>query len=144
MTDPTNATDALRESALRQDAARRAANDVARRDTAADAAELQREERSRLATHKDPTLADDLAQDAAQRAGVQWVRPTDLAARAGGRVVEQGMEWNTLLRDAALEGVRESRAQLHERLARRQQELEPESMPERAQQRSLGRTGVSR
>lgn len=143
MTDPTT-TDAFRESALRQDAARRAADDAARRDSAADAAEVQREERSRLATHKDPTLTDKHDQADTERAGVQWVRPTDLAARAGGRVVEQGLEWNTLLRDAALEGVREGRAQLHERLARRQQDLEPESMPERAQQRSFGRTGVSR
>lgn len=100
---------------------------------------------SEFATHGDPTLRPAAGQPGEGRRGVQWVRATDLAARAGGVVLERGAEWNTRLRDAALEGIREARAQMQERLARRQQELEPDTVsPDRVAGRELGRTVVSR
>lgn len=99
---------------------------------------------SEFATHGDPTLSQDDADPVSRRAGVQWVRPTDLAARAGGAVVERGMDLNTQLRDAVLEGVRSGRAQLAARLAARQTQLDPETVPTRTPERSSGRTGVSR
>ncbi|MGO3864187.1 hypothetical protein [Glutamicibacter arilaitensis] len=79
-----------------------------------------------------------------KRPGMQWVRPTDLAARAGGAIVDRGADLNLRLRDAVLAGVREGRAQLQERLARRQLELDPETTQAASLQRSLGRSGVSR
>lgn len=100
---------------------------------------------SRFATHGDPTLTAAAAREGAGREGVQWVRPTDLAARAGGAVVDRGQLWNQRLHDAALEGIREGRAQLHERLARRQMDLEPVTTTrEQAMQPELRRSGVSR
>ncbi|MGP5009218.1 hypothetical protein [Brachybacterium tyrofermentans] len=101
---------------------------------------------SEFATHGDPTLArGGGAGPISPRSGVQWVRPTDLAARAGAIVLDRGAELNTRLRDAVLDGVHEGRAQLQERLARRQEALDPDlRSPTSALGRGVGRTGVSR
>ena len=101
---------------------------------------------SEFATHGDPTLARrGGAGPISPRSRVQWVRPTDLATRAGGVVLDRGAELNTRLRDAVLDGVREGRAQLQERLTRRQESLDPDvSSPTSAVGRGVGRTGVSR
>lgn len=106
---------------------------------------IEEAQASEFATHGDPTITRDGTDPIAKHPGVQWVRPTDLAARAGGAVLERGAELNTHLRDAVLDGVREGRAQLQERLARRQDALEPDSSsPTSARERVVGRTGVSR
>lgn len=98
---------------------------------------------SEFATHGDPTVTRQTS--VRGRGGVEWVRPTDVAARAGGAIVGKGAELNTRLRDATLEGIREGRAQLAERLARRQQQIDPDTtVPARTQELRLGRTGVSR
>lgn len=100
---------------------------------------------SEFATHGDPTITRDSTDPVAKRPGVQWVRPTDLAARAGGAVLDRGAELNTRLRVAVLDGVREGRAQLQERLARRQEALDSDvSSPTSALGRGVGRAGVSR
>jgi len=137
MNDPT--TGPFRDAAVRDAAAGR---DLAEADPAVTGARSD-DEVSKFATHGDPTLSSADPEADARRGRVQWVRPTDLAARAGGAVVDQGAKWNTLLHDAALEGIREGRAQLRERLAHRQDELEPNT-PDRALQPVAGRTGVSR
>ncbi len=100
---------------------------------------------SEFATHGDPTITRDGTDPAVKRPGVQWVRPTDLAARAGAIVLDRGAELNTRLRDAVLDGVHEGRAHLQERLARRQEALDSDgSSPTSALGRGVGRTGVSR
>lgn len=99
---------------------------------------------SEFATHGDPTLSLHDVDSVSQRPGVQWVRPTDLAARAAGSIVDRGADLNSRLHDAVLEGVRDGRAQLQDRLARRQAELDPETTHIATPQRSLGRAGVSR
>lgn len=144
MTDP--AIHSNRDAAWQQ-TSRRAFTQADRNETTPGAAGSREDEASRLATHGDPTLTDAeaAAEEAARRAGVQWVRPTELAARAGSAVVERGAKWNTALHDATLEGIREGRARLHERLARRQDDLEPSTTTQgRAAQPVAGRTGVSR
>ncbi|MGP5665006.1 hypothetical protein ACTXPK_08720 [Glutamicibacter arilaitensis] len=115
-------------------------------DTQTATAEVTAAERraSEFATHGDPTLAREGVDPVSKRPGMQWVRPTDLAARAGGAIVDRGADLNLRLRDAVLAGVREGRAQLQERLARRQLELDPETTQAASLQRSLGRSGVSR
>lgn len=101
------------------------------------------ERASEFATHGDPTLTPQTS--VRGRRGVEWVRPTDVAARGGGAIVGKGAELNTRLRDATLEGIREGRAQLAERLARRQQQIAPDTTaPAQTQELRLGRTGVSR
>lgn len=99
---------------------------------------------SEFATHGDPTLSRGGVDPVSKRPGMQWVRPTDLVARAGGAIVDRGADLNVQLRDAVLAGVRDGRTQLQERLARRQLELDPETTPAASVQRSLGRSGVSR
>lgn len=143
MTNPTETDPRHAAAAFQPQADRR---DVAHTDPSGATAATREEERaSAFATHPDPTLTGQDAETAGQRAGVQWVRPTDLAARAGGAALDKGAEWNTLLHDAALDGIREARSQLSERLARRQDELDPETTTrDAAPQRGLGRTGVSR
>ncbi|WP_182355144.1 hypothetical protein [Flaviflexus huanghaiensis] len=101
------------------------------------------ERASEFAAYGDPTLTRQTS--VRGRGGVEWVRPTDVAARAGGAIVGKGTELNTRLRDATLEGIREGRAQLAERLARRQQQIAPDTtVPAQTQELRLGRTGVSR
>lgn len=115
-------------------------------DSSAEAAAALADERraSEFATHGDPTLARNSLDAVSMRPGVQWVRPTDLAARAAGTLVDRGAVLNTRLHDAVLDGVREGRAQMQERLARRQTQLDPETAQTVTLQRSLGRAGVSR
>ena len=99
---------------------------------------------SEFVAHGDPTLSRNNTDPVSQRPGVQWVRPTDVAARAGGIVMDRGMELNTRLRDAVIDGVSAGRSQLQDALARRQTQLDPDDNPTRAQARVLGRAGVSR
>lgn len=104
----------------------------------------EEDEQSRLATHKDPTLAAEPDAPAADgRARVEWVRPTDLAARAGGRVMERGHELNRQLASAVKEAAREQRDALRQRLAARSADVSVTG-PERAPGRAAGREGVSR
>ena len=134
MTDPTNFIPVAREM-------RRPDADPNPEATAALAAERRASE---FATHGDPTISRQDGDPVSKRPGVQWVRPTDLAARAAGSIVDRGADLNSRLHDAVLEGVRDGRAQLQERLARRQAELDPETTHLATPQRSLGRAGVSR
>ena len=60
---------------------------------------------SEFATHGDPTLNRNTTDPLSRRPGVQWIRPTDAAARAGGIVMDRGVELNTRLRDAVIDGV---------------------------------------
>jgi|SRR5699024_2328848 len=144
MTDPTG-TDPIRAAASRDETARRATVEAERAATSSETRGVQDDEASKFATHGDPTVTGTGAETEAQRAGVQWVRPTDLAARAGGAVVDRGAQWNALLHEAALDGIREGRAQLHERLAQRQDDLEPATTTsDRAMRPVAERTGVSR
>lgn len=134
MTDPTNFIPVAREM-------RRPDADPNPDATAALAAERRASE---FATHGDPTLSRHDVDPVSKRPGVQWVRPTDLAARAAGSIVDLGADLNSRLHAAVLEGVRDGRAQLQERLARRQTQLEPDTSQTATLQRPLGRTGVSR
>ena len=99
---------------------------------------------SEFVAHGDPTLSRNNTDPVSQRPGVQWVRPTDAAARVGGIVLDRGVELNTRLRDAVLTGVREGRTRLQDALAGRQTQLDPDDNPTSAQTRVLGRAGVSR
>lgn len=134
MTDPTNHITPAREM-------RRPDTDPNPEATAVLAAERRASE---FATHGDPTLSRHDVDPVSKRPGVQWVRPTDLAARAAGSIVDRGADLNSRLHAAVLEGVRDGRAQLQERLARRQTQLDPDTSQTATLQRPLGRTGVSR
>ncbi|RKN69304.1 hypothetical protein D7252_18135 [Microbacterium sp. CGR2] len=124
------------------------ANQDRRSDTAATPTpgEVEGARASEFATRGDFTLIrGGGASPVSTSPGVQWVGPTDLAARGGAVVLDRGAELSTHLRDAVLDGVREGRAHLQEHLARRQESLNPDvSSPTSARERVVGRTGVSR
>ncbi|UOQ56387.1 hypothetical protein MUN78_11950 [Leucobacter allii] len=102
------------------------------------------DEESRLATHKDPTLTSEPERPIpAGHSRVEWVRPTDLAARAGTRVMERGQDLNQQLMSAVKEAAREQRDTLRQRLAARSSDVSVTG-PERTGVRTPGREGVSR
>ena len=64
------------------------------------ASRVEAGEVSALARHRDPSLAkDSTAKDAATRAraGVEWVRPTDLMASRSARIVGRGIDFQAEL-----------------------------------------------
>jgi hypothetical protein len=83
-------------------------------------------------------------EDAGMR--VQWVRPTDLAARAGAVTLEKSADLHRrshqLVREAVAEATRSGRDRLQRLLARREQQLTSDTATTTAQ-RTLGRKGVS-
>lgn len=92
---------------------------------------------SAFAIHGDPSLTTSQA----SRTGVQWVRPTDLAQRAGSRVLARGVELNTSLHDAVLEAGRS--VHLRDALRRRESALSLEE-PSATSNRVAGRRAVGR
>lgn len=142
MTDPTttNQPDPRDPVLDRTTDERRDPDDVER------TSERNPERASAFATRGDPSTTTADVPAGAQRGGVRWVRPTDVAAQAGAAVLARGAAANTQLHDAVAEGLREMRANLADRLARRQAQLEPEAAMTgpATRERSLGRTGVSR
>ena len=94
-----------------------------------------------LTPEAQPTPEDE------ERLRVQWVRPTDLAARAGARMLEKGIDVNqhtaALARQSTLEAARNARGKIRQALAHREQALTPDT-PTTAPAPVLGRQGVSR
>lgn len=83
------------------------------------------------------------------RVRVQWVRPTDLAARAGAAVLKAGIDVNqrtrAMVREAAVEAARATRDKLRRALSRREQALTPDAPATTAAVLPVvGRRGVSR
>lgn len=109
--------------------------------------ETPEEERSRLATAPDPTLHDTAAVDAdgvgRRRGSVEWVRPTDLAARGGASVLAGSADFNRQLAAAVKEAAHEQRDRLSQRLAERASQIDIDT-PHRTQTPAAGREGVSR
>lgn len=108
------------------------------------AVEAPDDERSRLATHPDPTIAEK-ADDAtrAGRARVELVRLPDLATRGATHTLASGQQLNREFVDVIKATVREESAQLRQRLAARSAAVAVTG-PEHAQTRAPGREGVSR
>lgn len=98
-------------------------------------------ERSRLATDPDSTLTD--ARTPQPHTSVEWVRPTDLAARGAGTTLGRGTELPEQLRAAVKEFAHQQRGTLGQRLAERGEALEP-TTGERTRTPALEREGVSR
>lgn len=108
-------------------------------------AQVAEQERSRLATHPDPTIAEDPAETtpAARRAQVRFVRPSELATRGAEHTLAFGQQLNRKLVGVVKETIREERDALRQRLAARSVEVSVTG-PEHTQTRAAGREGVSR
>lgn len=104
----------------------------------ANAAEV---ERSRLATDPDPTLTE--GNTLQPHTSVEWVRPTDLAARGAGTTLGRSTELPEQLSAAVKELAHQQRNRLSQRLAERGEALEP-STSERTRTPAVEREGVSR
>lgn len=145
MTDPNgpqNPTPEALDSTVR-DAQARA--DAQRATVTAHAAEAIHTDPALRVTEADEAEASDIEQDGRLR--VQWIRPTDLAARAGARVLEGSIDLNQRalapLRQAALEAGRDAVGKLRRALAHREQALTPDT-PTAATAPVVGRQEVSR
>ncbi|MEX3510666.1 hypothetical protein VVR84_14090 [Kocuria carniphila] len=103
------------------------------------------DERSRLATHRDPTLRDkaEAPEEKDPKGSVEWARVSDLAARAGAATTQAGMDFNREVLDAARQGLRDGRQQMQQRLAQRGAELDVDSPERTSTRRGPGREGVS-
>lgn len=115
------------------------------RDTHDDTPEVtSTEERSRLATHPDPTLSGEAGEVTRDpRARVEFVRLPELATRGAGRTLAYGHELNRKLAGIVKETIREERDTLRQRLSARDAEISVTG-PEHATTRAIGREGVSR
>lgn len=103
------------------------------------------DERSGLATHRDPTLREktDMAEGKEPKGSVEWARVSDLAARAGAATTQAGMDFNREVLEAARQGLRDGRHQMQQRLAQRGTELDVDSPERTTTRRAPGREGVS-
>jgi len=81
------------------------------------------DERSPLATHPDPSLNPEAELTPDGRSKVEWVRPTDLAARSGAEVLAAVHDRDLSLRAAIKEAAREQRKTLEQQVAERGEEL---------------------
>ncbi|OJV75955.1 MAG: hypothetical protein BGO37_06880 [Cellulomonas sp. 73-92] len=97
-----------------------------------------------LATHRDPSLHRDRGPHERNTTGVQWVQPTDLAARAGGALLQQGIQANRTTRALLAAAAHGGQARLRAALARRQTQLDPDESPNPASRPAAGRRAVSR
>lgn len=100
------------------------------------------EERSPLATHPDPSLNPDAELTPDGRSQVEWVRPTDLAARGGAQVLGRARDADLSLRAAIKDAAREQRQMLAQRIAERGDEVAITSTGRSG--RAATREGVSR
>ncbi|GFZ83155.1 hypothetical protein [Nesterenkonia alkaliphila] len=127
---------------LKEDAATLQAGRIERADFAQEsAAEATEAERSRLATDPDPTLTEGRIPRG--RTEVEWVRPTDLAARGAGGALGRSTELAPQLHAAVTQFAQQQRGKLQQRLAERGAELEPTTV-EQPRTPVVGRDGVSR
>lgn len=98
-------------------------------------------QRSRLATDGDPTLSQGKVPQ--PHTSVEWVRPTDLAARGAGTTLGRGTEMPAQLAAAVKTLTHQQRGTLGQRLAERGEALEP-ATSERTRTPAVERDGVSR
>lgn len=106
--------------------------------------ETDREGHNAFATHRDPSITEpEATKDDPVRRRLQWVRPTDAAARGGAVVLERGAVWNRQLHDLVGDALRDGRTWVREQLARRGQQLEDTTQTS-ATRSAVARQGVSR
>ncbi len=91
-----------------------------------------------VARHGDPSATSILF----GRAGVEWVRPTELAQRAGSRILSTGAQARARLHDSIREAMRGSGTQLRSALQRRETVL-TDDVTAAAPARSVHRPTVS-
>ena len=96
-----------------------------------------------IARHGDPSVARTATPAGHAETHVDWVRPTDMAARAGARVMEKTADLNQDVHELVRQASRDGAARIRRALSHREADLVPDVSTSPAQP-ALGRQGVSR
>lgn len=131
MTDPTPSEPARSETPPEHDQ-----HDTERERVDADGAHV-------IAHQGDPSVARTATPAGHAETHVDWVRPTDMAARAGARVMEKTADLNQDINELVRQASRDGAARIRRALSHRESYLTPDA-PTSPAQPVLGRQGVSR
>ncbi|MDQ1203895.1 hypothetical protein [Microbacterium sp. SORGH_AS_0862] len=96
-----------------------------------------------IARHGDPSVSRPGPPAGHAQTHVDWVRPTDVAARAGARVLEKTADVNQDVHELVRQASRGGAARIRRALSHREADLVPDVSTSPAQP-VLGRQGVSR
>lgn len=96
-----------------------------------------------IARHGDPSVGRIPAPAEHPETHVEWVRPTDMAARAGARVLEKTADVNQDVHELVRQASRDGAARIRRALSHREADLVPDASTSPARP-VLGRQGVSR
>ena len=96
-----------------------------------------------IARHGDPSVGRTPAPAGHPETHVEWVRPTDMAARAGARVLEKTADVNQDVHELVRQASRDGAARVRRALSHREADLVPDASTSPARP-VLGRQGVSR
>jgi hypothetical protein len=96
-----------------------------------------------IARHGDPSVTRTATPAGHSGTHVDWVRPTDIAARAGARVMEKTADMNQDVHEHVRQASRDADARIRRALSHREANLVPD-VPTSPAQPVLGRQGVSR
>ena len=96
-----------------------------------------------IARHGDPSVSRPSAPAGHAQTHVDWVRPTDVAARAGARGREKTAAGNPAVHALVRPAARDGAARIRRALSHREADLVPDVSTSPAQP-ALGRQGVSR
>ena len=96
-----------------------------------------------IARHGDPSVGRTPAPAGHRDPHVEWVRPTDMAARAGARMMEKTADVNQDVHELVLQASRDGAARIRRALSHREADLVAD-VPTSPAQPVLGRQGVSR
>lgn len=96
-----------------------------------------------IARHGDPSVAGTAIPAGHAETHVDWVRPTDMAARAGARVMEKTADLNQDVHELVRQASRDGAAHIRRALSHREVDLTADA-PTSSAQPVLGRQGVSR
>lgn len=108
-----------------------------------DTARPEREGAHVIARHGDPSVGRTPAPAGHPETHVEWVRPTDMAARAGARVMEKTADVNQDVHELVRQASRDGAARIRRALSHREADLVPDMATSLARS-VLGRQGVSR
>ncbi|MHC9043321.1 hypothetical protein ACYX8G_01985 [Microbacterium saperdae] len=96
-----------------------------------------------IARHGDPSVTRTPTPAGHPKTHVEWVRPTDMAARAGARVMEKTADVTPEVHKLVRQASRDGAASIRRALSHREVDLTPD-VSTRPGQPVLGRQGVSR
>jgi len=96
-----------------------------------------------IARHGDPSVGRTPTPARHPETHVEWVRPTDMAARAGARVLEKTADVNQDVHELVSQASRDGAARIRRALSHREADLVPDASTNPARP-VLGRQGVSR